>query len=52
MASENVNIRIRRELKSKSESWEWLRQHLEPAMRADESSYITVSAQDVIDRNK
>lgn len=51
-ASEYIRSLIRNDLKSRTESWEWLKKHLEPALRADESEYIEVSAQDVINRNK
>ncbi len=51
-ASEYVRALIRRDLKSRDEAWEWLRKELEPALRADESEFITVSPQDVINRNK
>jgi hypothetical protein len=47
MASENLNIGITSE-----ESWEWLRKELEPALRADESEFVEVSARDVTARNK
>jgi hypothetical protein len=32
--------------------WEWLKRELEPALRADESSFVAVTAEDVIRRNK
>ena len=51
-ASEYIRALIRRDLKTRTESWDWLKKHLEPALRADESVYISISAQDVIDRNK
>ncbi|NRA88905.1 MAG: transcriptional regulator [Rhizobiales bacterium] len=51
-ASEYIRALIRRDLKTSAESWSWLKTHLEPALRADENEYRTVSAQDVIDRNK
>ena len=51
-ASEYVRSLIRRDLKTHTESWEWLQRQLEPALRGDESDYITVSAQDVIERNQ
>ncbi len=50
-ASEYIRALIRDDLKSREQSWGWLRSHLEPAMRADESEFIAVSAQDVIKRN-
>jgi len=51
-ASEYIRALIRSDLKSRDESWGWLKRHLEPAARADEGEYISVSAQDVIGRNK
>lgn len=51
-ASEYIRALIRRDLKTSAESWNWLKTHLEPALRADESEFKTVSAQDVINRNK
>jgi len=51
-ASEYVRALIRNDLKSRSESWEWLKKELEPAMRADESAYVAVTAEDVIRRNQ
>jgi Arc/MetJ-type ribon-helix-helix transcriptional regulator len=51
-ASEYIRSLIRDDLKTRTESWNWLRQHLEPALRADESIFVAVSAQDVINRNK
>ncbi len=50
--SEYIRALIRNDLKSRTESWGWLRQHLEPALRANKNAYISVSAQDVINRNK
>jgi len=51
-ASEYVRALIRRDLKSRRESWEWLKRELEPALRADEGSFVAVTAEDVICRNK
>jgi antitoxin ParD1/3/4 len=51
-ASEYVRSLIRNDLKNSEESWEWLRKELEPALRADESEFVEVSARDVITRNK
>ena len=51
-ASEYIRALIREDLKSGKEAWDWLRGELEPALRADESQYIAVSANDVIARNK
>lgn len=50
-ASEYIRSLIRNDLQSGTKCWNWLCEHLEPALRADESEYIVVSAQDVIDRN-
>lgn len=50
-ASEYVRDLIRRDLKSREEAWAWLSQELEPALRADEDAYISVSADDVIKRH-
>jgi len=51
-ASEYIRSLIRRDLKSRNEAWDWLKKELEPALRADESEFVSVSAQDVINRNK
>ena len=51
-ASEYIRALIRRDLKSRNESWEWLQRKLEPALRADESSFVAVTAEDVIRRNE
>jgi len=51
-ASEYIRALIRSDLKSRSESWEWLKKELEPALRADESAFIAVTAEDVIKRNQ
>jgi Arc/MetJ-type ribon-helix-helix transcriptional regulator len=51
-ASEYIRFLIRNDLKSKSESWEWLKRELEPALRADEGAFLAVTAEDVIQRNK
>ncbi|NOQ34891.1 MAG: transcriptional regulator [Methylococcaceae bacterium] len=51
-ASEYIRDLIRNDLKQHHESWDWLKQELEPALRADENTYITVTADDVINRNK
>jgi Arc/MetJ-type ribon-helix-helix transcriptional regulator len=50
-ASEYLRDLIRQDLKSQQESWHWLKSELEGAIRADESSFINISAQDVISRN-
>ncbi len=51
-ASEYIRALIRSDLKSRSESWEWLKRNLEPALRADEGAFVAVTADDVIHRNK
>jgi len=51
-ASEYIRALIRDDLKSCTDSWQWLKQHLEPALRADENTYVAVSAKDVIHRNR
>ncbi len=51
-ASEYIRALIRRDLKNSTEAWDWLKQNLEPGLRADESAFVAVSAQDVINRNK
>ncbi len=51
-ASEYIRSLIRNDLKKGNEAWEWLKRELEPALRADESLFIPVTAQDVINRNK
>jgi len=50
-ASEYIRALIRRDLQSRTEAWAWLQKKLEPALRADESDYVAVSAEDVIRRN-
>lgn len=51
-ASEYVRALIRGDLKNRDEAWQYLKKELEPGLRADETDYIAVSAQDVINRNK
>ncbi|WP_038249420.1 ribbon-helix-helix domain-containing protein [Ghiorsea bivora] len=51
-ASEYIRFLIRSDLKSRSESWAWLKRELEPALRADEGAFLAVTAEDVIQRNK
>ena len=50
--SEYVRDLIRRDLKDRRESWKWLADELDPAVRAGESCYLEVTAEDVIGRNK
>ncbi|MBM7046571.1 MULTISPECIES: transcriptional regulator [Rhizobium] len=50
-ASEYIRALIRRDLKTRDEAWEALAKELAPAMRADDSEFVAVSAEDVIRRN-
>ena len=51
-ASEYIRSLIRQDIKSSEESWQWLRNYLEPAFQADETQFRQVSAEDVIKRNR
>jgi len=51
-ASEYVRDLIRRDLKDREEAWIWLREEIEPGLRAPEDEFVEVSAADVISRNK
>lgn len=51
-ASEYIRALIRKDLQGQDEAWAWLRRQLEPALRADESEFKAVSADDVIRRNQ
>ncbi|BCH26541.1 hypothetical protein MesoLjLc_64570 [Mesorhizobium sp. L-8-10] len=51
-ASEYIRALIRRDLQTRNEAWDWLRKQIEPGMRADESEFKAVSAEDVIRRNQ
>ncbi|BAB54579.1 ribbon-helix-helix domain-containing protein [Mesorhizobium japonicum] len=51
-ASEYIRALIRRDLQTRNEAWDWLKRQLEPGLRADESEFKAVSAQDVIQRNQ
>lgn len=51
-ASEYIRALIRRDIQNNDEAWDWLKSHLEPGMRAEESEFVAVSAEDVIRRNK
>ncbi|WP_416799646.1 ribbon-helix-helix domain-containing protein [Ciceribacter azotifigens] len=51
-ASEYIRALIRRDLQSREEAWETLQKDLAPAMRADDSEFVTVTAEDVIRRNQ
>ncbi len=50
-ASEYIRDLIRRDLKDRKAAWEWLRQEIEPGLRANENQFIKVTAADVIKRN-
>ncbi len=51
-ASEYIRALIRRDLQTRNEAWDWLKREIEPGMRADESEFVAVSAEDVIRRNR
>ena len=51
-ASEYIRALIRRDLHTRDEAWEALQKELAPAMRADDSEFVAVTADDVIRRNK
>lgn len=51
-ASEYIRALIRNDLQTRNEAWDWLKRHIEPGMRADESEFTAVSAEDVIRRNQ
>ena len=49
--AEYIRALIRRDLKSREEAWEGLQNQLSPAMRAVDSEFLAVTAEDVIRRN-
>ena len=49
--AEYIRALIRRDLKSREEAWESLQKQLGPAMHADDSEFLAVTAEDVIRRN-
>jgi Arc/MetJ-type ribon-helix-helix transcriptional regulator len=51
-ASEYIRALIRRDLQTRDEAWEVLRKELSPALRAEDSRYYAVTAEDVIRRNQ
>lgn len=51
-ASEYVRALIRRDLEGKAEAWDWLEDHLEEGMRVGEDSFMSVTAAEVIQRNR
>lgn len=50
-ASEYIRALIRRDLQTREDAWDTLQRELAPAMRADDSEFVAVSAEDVIRRN-
>lgn len=51
-ASEYIRALIRRDLQTRDEAWEALQKELAPAMRADDTEFVSVTAEDVIRRNQ
>lgn len=51
-ASEYIRALIRRDLQTRDEAWEALQRELSPAMRADDSEFVAVTAEEVIGRNR
>ncbi len=51
-ASEYIRTLIRRDLQSREQAWDTLQKELAPAMRAADSEFVAVSAEDVIRRNQ
>lgn len=51
-ASEYIRSLIRRDLQTKDEAWEALQKELAPALRADDSEFYAVTAEDVIRRSQ
>lgn len=51
-ASEYIRALIRRDLQTRDEAWETLQKELAPAMRAEDSEFVAVTAEDVIRRNR
>ncbi|PZM14410.1 ribbon-helix-helix domain-containing protein [Rhizobium tubonense] len=50
-ASEYIRALIRRDLQTRDEAWDELQKELATAMRAGDSEFVAVSAEDVIRRN-
>jgi Arc/MetJ-type ribon-helix-helix transcriptional regulator len=50
--SEYIRDLIRRDLQTRDEAWDVLQKELSPAMRADDSEFVAVTAEDVIRRNR
>lgn len=51
-AREYIRALIRRDLQTRAEGWDALQKELAPAIRADDSEFVTVTAGDVICRNQ
>lgn len=51
-ASEYIRDLIRRDLHDKQEAWRWLKEKLEPGLRADEGEFTAVSLEEIIARSK
>ncbi len=49
-ASEYIRDLIRRDLSSQKDAWRWLKQKLEPGLRADESEFTKISKEEIIAR--
>ncbi|EJC83018.1 putative transcriptional regulators containing the CopG/Arc/MetJ DNA-binding domain [Rhizobium leguminosarum bv. trifolii WSM2297] len=51
-ASEYIRALIRCDLQSRDQAWDMLQKELALAMRAEDSEFLAVSAEDVIRRNR
>ncbi|MGG7580901.1 transcriptional regulator [Rhizobium sp. Nf11,1] len=51
-AGEHIRALVRRDLQTRDKAWDLLQVELAPAMRAEDSEFVAVSAKDVIRRNK
>jgi Arc/MetJ-type ribon-helix-helix transcriptional regulator len=51
-ASEYIRALIRRDLQTRDQAWEAQQKELAPAMPADDSEFVTVTAEDVIRRSQ
>lgn len=49
---EYVRDLIRRDMNKNLNGWNWLKENLEAPMRANKSEFVSVSAEDVITRNR
>ncbi len=50
--SEYLRDLIRRDITERHAGWSWLRAHLEPGLRAKDSEFIHLTADELIERNK